>query len=90
MSSEKLNIVFMGTPDFASTCLEVIISSKHKLLQALLLPQTDNLEEAERFMNQRKGLLNTDLPLVQPEKLKAEEFHEVLKVGSRLVCCGGI
>ena len=32
MKSKSLNIVFMGTPDFAVKSLEVLVNSKHNLV----------------------------------------------------------
>ena len=32
MKSKSLNIVFMGTPDFAVKSLEILVNSKHNLV----------------------------------------------------------
>ena len=32
MSNKKLNIMFMGTPDFAVECLDKLLKSKHNIL----------------------------------------------------------
>ena len=80
MSSEKLNIVFMGTPDFASTCLEVILESEHKVVGVVTAP--DRQSGRGRKIHEsavKKTALKHGLPLAQPEKLKAPEFHDILK-----------
>lgn len=75
-----MNIVFMGTPDFASVCLESIISSKHNVVGVVTAP--DRQSGRGRKISEsavKKVATEHRLPLAQPEKLKADEFHEVLR-----------
>ena len=66
-----MNIVFMGTPDFAAVCLESIIQRTQ--CAGLLLPQID--KRRGRLVNSKKGYDRHGIPLAQPEKLKAKEFR---------------
>ncbi|MBM55705.1 MAG: methionyl-tRNA formyltransferase [Euryarchaeota archaeon] len=81
MSSERLNIVFMGTPEFASTCLEAILDSDHNVVGVVTAP--DRQSGRGRKVSEsavKKTALKHALPLAQPEKLKAPEFHDILKL----------
>ncbi len=80
MSNKQLKIVFMGTPDFAAVCLESIISSKHEVVGVVTAP--DRQSGRGRKLNEsavKKITLSNNLPIEQPEKLKSQDFHEILK-----------
>ena len=79
MTERKLNIVFMGTPDFASTCLEAILESNHNVVGVVTAP--DRQSGRGRKINQssvKKLALSKGLNIAQPEKLKSPEFHQTL------------
>ena len=75
-----MNIVFMGTPDFAAVCLESIISSEHNVTGVVTAP--DRQKGRGRKISEsavKRVATEHGIPLAQPEKLKAKEFHEVLR-----------
>lgn len=75
-----MRIVFMGTPDFAVTILEEIISSKHEVVGVVTAPDRKAGRGQKINMSAvKKCALQHELPLAQPEKLKAEDFHQTLK-----------
>lgn len=79
MTERKLNIVFMGTPDFASTCLEAILESNHNVVGVVTAP--DRQSGRGRKINQssvKKLALSKGLNIAQPEKLKSPEFQQTL------------
>ena len=75
-----LNIVFMGTPDFAAHCLNDILNSEHNVVGVVTAP--DRQSGRGRKVNEsavKKLAVLKGLNIFQPEKLKSEEFHDVLK-----------
>lgn len=75
-----LRIVFMGTPDFAATCLESILESKHTVVGVVTAPDRQAGRGRKVKSSAVKELaLRHGLPIAQPEKLRSPEFHEQLK-----------
>ena len=75
-----LNIVFMGTPDFAAHCLNEILNSEHNVVGVVTAP--DRQSGRGRKVNEsavKKLAVLKGLNIFQPEKLKSEEFHDALK-----------
>ncbi len=75
-----LNIVFMGTPEFAVPSLERLIDSEHRI-QAVV---TGSDKPAGRGQQLRptaikKCALNHRIPILTPKKLKDPTFHQALK-----------
>ena len=82
-----MNIIFMGTPDFAEADLLALINSRHKVLAVVTQPDKPQ---------GRKGILTpppvkvlaTELGIecYQPSTLKTEEAYDTLKaVGADLI-----
>ena len=77
---EQLRIVFFGTPDFAVGCLAGLVAAGANIVAVVTMPdkpagrgrqvQTSAVKQYAEL----KGL-----PLLQPEKMKAQEFLEALK-----------
>lgn len=80
MTSNTLNIVFMGTPEFASVCLDTIIKSNHCVVGVVTAPDRQSGRGRKISESEVKRLaIKNNLPLAQPEKLKSPEFHKTLK-----------
>lgn len=78
--SSPLRLVFLGTPEFAATCLERILESEHEVVGVVTAP--DRPAGRGRTLKAsavKEVAVRHQLPLSQPEKLKAPEFLDVLK-----------
>lgn len=79
-----LNIVFMGTPDFAVPCLKVLVESKH-IVQAVFTQPDKPRGRGNKFIPTpvKKYALECDIPIYQPSSLRkgddAEKSLEILK-----------
>jgi len=77
---KKLRIVFMGTPEFAVPMLEVLVNSTHEVVGVITAPD----KPAGRGMqlmesDVKKCAKQHSLHILQPEKLKNENFLAELK-----------
>ena len=75
----KLKTIFMGTPDFAVPCLEVL-QAKTEVLAVITQPDRPkgrghNLQASPV----KQKALEYNLPVMQPEKIKTEEFTAELE-----------
>ncbi|MFL5729513.1 MAG: methionyl-tRNA formyltransferase [Cytophagaceae bacterium] len=78
--STNLRIVFMGTPEFAVPALEILVNNGHQVVAAITAPD----KPAGRGLKLKASpvketALKYNIPVLQPEKLKAPEFLEELK-----------
>ncbi len=76
----NLNIVFMGTPDFAVTILDELIKHKYNIVGVVTAP--DKLAGRGRKLNQsavKQYALKHNLNILQPTNLKSTEFLTELK-----------
>jgi methionyl-tRNA formyltransferase len=77
---KNLNIVFMGTPDFAVTILDELINHKYNIVGVVTAP--DKLAGRGRKLNQsavKQYALKHNLNVLQPTNLKSTEFLSELK-----------
>jgi methionyl-tRNA formyltransferase len=75
-----LNIVFAGTPEFASEILNAILKSSHKVLGVFTQPDRPAGRGREVKMSAVKQLaIKADLPIFQPISLKNPEEQTQLK-----------
>ena len=73
-----MNIIFMGTPDFAVPCLQRLIDDGHKVSAVFTQPDKPKGRGYKMVMPPVKELaLKYDIPVYQPQKVKNNE--EVLK-----------
>jgi methionyl-tRNA formyltransferase len=77
---KKLRIVFMGTPEFAVPMLDILHRSEHEVVGVVTAPD----KPAGRSMKLqqsdiKKYAVEHTLHILQPEKLKSEEFLNQLK-----------
>lgn len=74
-----MNIVFMGTPEFAATALEKIVE-QHNVVAVITQPDRPKnrgkkmLPPPVKILAEEKGI-----PVYQPEKIKDKEFTQFLK-----------
>jgi methionyl-tRNA formyltransferase len=78
--NSKLRVVFMGTPEFAVTILDAIVQSEHEVVGVVTVAD----KPAGRGQQLRESAVkiyskDKDFPILQPEKLKDESFHEDLR-----------
>src|SRR6267378_2715945 len=80
MTNNPLRIVFMGTPDFAVPSLDILVQNKYNVVGVITAPDKPAgrgqqlKESAVKIYARKKGLT-----LLQPEKLKDENFIRQLK-----------
>ena len=76
----KIRIVFLGTPEFAATCLQNLIDQNAHVVVVITAPD----KPAGRGLHLHKSAVKlvaeaAGIPVLQPEKLKNPEFLEELK-----------
>jgi methionyl-tRNA formyltransferase len=80
MDAKSLRIVFMGTPEFASMSLRKLVEEKYNIVAVVTTPDKpagrgQKLHESDVKVTARE----LGLPILQPEKLRDEEFLAALK-----------
>jgi methionyl-tRNA formyltransferase len=83
-----MRLVFFGTPDFASRCLEKIISSKHQVAAVVTAPDKPKGRGMKLEPPEVKRLaLKCGLDLLQPANLKDPRFlQELSSYNAQLFC----
>lgn len=75
-----MNIIFMGTPDFAIPSLKKINESKHNIIAVVTAPDKERGRgQKVSFTPVKQFALDNNIPVLQPEKLKDENFISRLK-----------
>lgn len=75
-----MNIVFMGTPDFSIPSLNILINSNHNVVGVVTQPDKERGRGQKlSFTAVKQFALQNDLSVLQPEKLKEQNFIEALK-----------
>lgn len=76
-----MRVVFMGTPEFAATSLhEINTNSNHEVVGVVTVPdKPSGRGQKINISDVKKYALEHNLPLLQPEKLRDEDFIENLK-----------
>lgn len=77
---KKLRVVFFGTPDFAVATLEAIRQSAHEVVAVVTAP--DKAAGRGQKISQsavKQYAVQHEIPCLQPEKLRNEEFQQALK-----------
>jgi len=75
-----MRIVFMGTPDFAVESLRKLYNSQHTIAGVITMPDKPaGRGHKVQFSPVKQFALENNIPLLQPEKLKDEQFLEELK-----------
>lgn len=76
----KFNIIFAGTPDFASFSLEALIKEGHTI--SLVLTKPDAISGRGNQLQPssvKKLALKYNIPIHQPSNLKSEETYSLIK-----------
>ena len=78
--SKDLRIVFMGTPEFASTSLKRLVEEGYNIVGVVTTPDKpagrgQKVHESDVKVVARE----LGLPILQPEKLRDENFLEALR-----------
>lgn len=80
MEKEDLRIVFMGTPDFAVESLKVLVENDYNVVGVVTMPDKPSGRGHKlQYSAVKNYALEQGLTLLQPEKLKNEEFIQELK-----------
>ena len=76
---KKIRIVYFGTPEFAASQLEAILTAGYEVAAVVTMPDKPaGRGKKIQFSEVKKTALAHDLPLLQPEKLKDHSFLEQL------------
>src|SRR5512145_1978911 len=80
MQSDKLRIIFMGTPEFAVASLQAIVNAGFDVIGVVTTPD----KPAGRGLKMQESAVKLfarelGIPVLQPDKLKDPEFIENLK-----------
>ena len=81
MSSAKdLRIVFMGTPEFASTSLKCLVAEGYNIVAVVTTPDKPaGRGQKIHESNVKLTAKELGLPILQPEKLRDESFLEAMR-----------
>lgn len=80
MTKKDLRIVFMGTPDFAVESLRVLVENNYNVIGVVTMPDKPAGRGYKlQYSAVKKYALEKGLPILQPEKLKDEQFINDLK-----------
>ena len=80
MDSKKLRIVFMGTPEFAATSLHKLVKEGYNIVAVVTTPDKPAGRGQKIHKSDVKVMAEElGLPILQPEKLRDEEFLKSLR-----------
>lgn len=75
MEEKRLRIVFMGTPEFAATCLETLLEGRHEVVGVVTAPDRESGRGRKISQSAVKKLaIERGLPVEQPVRLREEGF----------------
>ena len=80
VNSKQLRIVFLGTPGFAACSLEKLVNDGYNVVAVVTAPDKPSGRGLQVHQSEVKQVaVKHNLPVLQPEKLKAPEFIEELR-----------
>ncbi|PCJ79980.1 MAG: methionyl-tRNA formyltransferase [Bacteroidetes bacterium] len=80
MDENRLRVVFMGTPEFAATCLETLLDGRHKVVGVVTAPDRESGRGRKISCSAVKKLaIDRGLPIEQPVLLRDVGFLERLR-----------
>lgn len=81
MKQERLRIIFMGTPDFAVPSLEALLAGRHEVVGVVTMPDkaVGRHHDVLQASPVKKCALAHGIPVLQPERLKDENFLKQLR-----------
>lgn len=75
-----MQILFMGTPDFAAASLKELIRSEHDIIGVFTQPDKPRGRGMElSFSDVKKVALENNLPVYQPKTLRDDEIVDIIK-----------
>ena len=75
-----MRIVFMGTPQFAVPCLDILIKSKHQIIAVVSQPDKPQGRKMLTVPTPVKMLAEShNITVLQPESLKSLEFKSLIE-----------
>lgn len=80
MEKKDLRIVYMGTPDFAVAALDRLVSDGYQVVGVVTMPDKaiGRHHDVLQASPVKRYAVEHDIPVLQPERLKAPEFLEEL------------
>ncbi len=80
MKAKSLRIVFMGTPEFAATSLRKLVAERYNVVAVVTTPDKPAGRGQKLHKSDVKVVAEElGLPILQPEKLRDEEFLAALR-----------
>ncbi len=80
MEKRNLRIVFMGTPEFAVESLRALVENEYNVVGVITMPDKPaGRGHKIQYSAVKEYALSQNLPLLQPEKLKDEDFLKELR-----------
>ena len=80
MTKEELKIVFFGTPEFAVASLDALVQGGYNVAAVVTMPdKASGRGQRLNFSAVKKYAVEKGLPVLQPERLKDEEFVAALR-----------
>jgi len=80
MKKEDLRIIFMGTPEFAVPSLQRLVASDYNVVAVITAPDKPaGRGKKLTFSAVKHSAIELNLPVLQPENLKNEDFIRQLK-----------
>lgn len=77
---EPISVVFMGTPDFAVPCLEMLCHEEYQIKAVITQPDRPRGRGQKLVVSPVKACAEKhDLPILQPQKIKTDEFESILE-----------
>lgn len=74
-----MRIMFMGTPDFSTPCLEALVKAGHDVVGVVSQPDKPQGRGRKLVPTQvKQAAMRLGLPVFQPEKLRDGEFERIL------------
>jgi len=80
MDGNRLRVVFMGTPEFAATCLKTLLDGRHEVVGVVTAPDRESGRGRKISCSAVKKIaLEMSIPIEQPVRLRDEDFLERLR-----------
>ena len=80
MDKQSIRIIYMGTPDFAVESLRALVEGGYNVVAVVTMPDKPAGRGHQlQYSAVKQYALSVGLPVLQPERLKAEEFLTELR-----------
>ena len=80
MDKKDIRIVYMGTPDFAVESLRALVEGGYNVVAVVTMPDKPAGRGHQlQFSAVKQYALSVGLPILQPERIKDENFLAQLK-----------